>query len=40
MIDYSKTANYPLLLIYGEKDNIVDKNGCDLIYEIWEHQNK
>lgn len=40
MIDYSKTANYPLLLIYGEKDNIVDKKGCDLIYENWKHQNK
>lgn len=40
MIDYSKTANYPLLLIYGEKDNIVDKKGCDLIYENWMHSNK
>lgn len=40
MIDYSKTANYPLLLIYGEKDNIVDKKGCDLIFENWKHQNK
>ncbi|MCK9212420.1 MAG: lysophospholipase [Ignavibacteriaceae bacterium] len=40
MIDYSKTANYPLLLIYGEKDNIVDKNGCDLIYENWKHTDK
>ncbi|MFA6980045.1 MAG: alpha/beta fold hydrolase [Ignavibacteriaceae bacterium] len=40
MIDYSKTANYPLLLIYGEKDNIVDKKGCDLIYENWKHKNK
>jgi len=40
MIDYSKTANYPLLLIYGEKDNIVDKKGCDLIYENWKHTDK
>jgi alpha-beta hydrolase superfamily lysophospholipase len=40
MIEYSKTANYPLLLIYGEKDNIVDKTGCDLIFENWKHQNK
>lgn len=40
MIDYSKSANYPLLLIYGEKDNIVDKKGCDLIYENWKHLNK
>lgn len=40
MIDYSKTANYPLLLIYGEKDNLVDKRGCDLIFENWKHTNK
>jgi len=40
MIDNCKTANYPLLLIYGEKDNIVDKNGCDLIYKNWKHTNK
>ena len=40
MIDYSKTSNYPLLLIYGEKDNIVDKKGCDLIYENWKCKNK
>jgi alpha-beta hydrolase superfamily lysophospholipase len=40
MIDYSKTANYSLLLIYGEKDNIVDKKGCDLIYKNWKNENK
>ncbi|MDP1678202.1 MAG: alpha/beta fold hydrolase [Bacteroidota bacterium] len=40
MIDYSKTADYPLLLIYGEKDNVVDRTGCDLIYENWKCENK
>jgi lysophospholipase len=40
MLDYSKKANYPLLLIYGEKDNLVDKKGCDLIYENWKCKNK
>jgi alpha-beta hydrolase superfamily lysophospholipase len=40
MIDFSKIANYPLLLIYGEKDNIVDKKGCDLIYDSWKSENK
>ncbi len=40
MSDFSKTANYPLLLIYGEKDNIVDKKGCDLIFENWKCPNK
>jgi esterase/lipase len=40
MIDFSKTANYPLLLIYGQKDNLVDKAGCDLIYKNWKSSNK
>jgi alpha-beta hydrolase superfamily lysophospholipase len=35
-----KKADYPLLLIYGLKDNIVDKKGCDLIYKNWKHPNK
>jgi alpha-beta hydrolase superfamily lysophospholipase len=40
MLDYAKIANYPVLVIYGEKDNIVDKKGCDMIYENWKHPNK
>lgn len=40
MIDYSRKANYPLLLVYGMKDNIVDKKGCDMIYNAWQHENK
>jgi alpha-beta hydrolase superfamily lysophospholipase len=40
MINYSKTANYSLLLIYGEKDNIVDKKGCDMIFDAWKYENK
>jgi len=40
MIDYAKTAQYPLLLIYGMNDNIVDEKGCDLIYENWHCENK
>jgi alpha-beta hydrolase superfamily lysophospholipase len=39
-LDYCKNANYPLLLIYGMKDTIVDKTGCDLIYKEWKHLNK
>lgn len=37
---YCKKADYPLLLIYGMKDTIVDKTGCDLIYKNWKHENK
>lgn len=40
MFDYSKKAKYPLLLIYGAKDNIVDKKGCDMIFEAWNLENK
>lgn len=40
MIGYSKTANYPLLLIYGEKDSIVDKMGCDLLFDSWKCEKK
>ncbi|MBX9781736.1 MAG: lysophospholipase [Chitinophagaceae bacterium] len=35
-----KKADYPLLLIYGMNDNIVDKKGCDLIFENWKHPAK
>jgi alpha-beta hydrolase superfamily lysophospholipase len=37
---YSGKANYPLLLVYGMKDNIVDKKGCDSIYSSWKNPNK
>jgi alpha-beta hydrolase superfamily lysophospholipase len=39
-LDYCQKADYPLLLIYGMKDAIVDKEGCDLIYKSWKHENK
>ncbi len=40
MIDYAKKADFPLLLIYGLKDPIVDKKGCDLIFENWKNPDK
>jgi acylglycerol lipase len=40
MPDLCKKAYYPLLLIYGMKDAIADKRGCDLIYKEWRHPNK
>ena len=40
MIDYAKNADYPLLLIYGAKDNIVDKKGLDMIFEFWKFEIK
>jgi alpha-beta hydrolase superfamily lysophospholipase len=39
-LDYCKKADYPLLLIYGLKDNIADKKGCDLIFDNWKNENK
>lgn len=40
MVNYAKTADYPLLLLYGERDPIVDKRGCDYIFESWKCENK
>jgi alpha-beta hydrolase superfamily lysophospholipase len=40
MVSHSKTANFPLLLIYGGKDNIVDKKGCDEIFSTWKSDKK
>lgn len=40
MLDYSKRADYPLLLLYGMQDAIADKAGCDLIFKHWKGNNK
>jgi alpha-beta hydrolase superfamily lysophospholipase len=40
MPEFCERADYPLLLIYGMNDSLVDKKGCDLIYEKWKHPNK
>jgi alpha-beta hydrolase superfamily lysophospholipase len=40
MSTMSARADYPLLLIYGMKDSLVDKKGCDLIFDKWKHPNK
>ncbi len=40
MPEYAKKADYPLLLIYGNDDNIVDKSGCDEIFSVWQSKNK
>ncbi len=40
MLQYCKKADYPLLLIFGLNDSIVDKKGCDLIFENWDSPTK
>jgi alpha-beta hydrolase superfamily lysophospholipase len=40
MADYAKKADYPLLLIYGMEDKLVEKSGCDEIYSVWKSKNK
>ena len=40
MVKYARLADYPLLLLYGDNDMIVDKAGCDEIYSAWKDQNK
>jgi len=40
MVKNSQQADYPLLLVYGDSDMIVDKAGCDEIFTAWKSQNK
>jgi alpha-beta hydrolase superfamily lysophospholipase len=40
MVKKAKKADYPLLLIYGNKDGIVEKSGCDEIFAAWKNPNK
>jgi alpha-beta hydrolase superfamily lysophospholipase len=40
MVRNAQEADFPLLLLYGENDNIVDKSGCDEIYYAWKGKNK
>lgn len=35
MIKNARQIDFPLLLLYGENDNIVDKSGCDEIFFAW-----
>ena len=36
MVKNAQQADYPLLLLYGDNDMIVDKAGCDEIYYCME----
>lgn len=40
MVEKAKKADYPLLLIYGTKDSIVEKSGCDEIFGAWKNPHK
>jgi alpha-beta hydrolase superfamily lysophospholipase len=40
MVENAQKADYPLLLLYGDNDMIVDKVGCDEIFASWKGQNK
>jgi alpha-beta hydrolase superfamily lysophospholipase len=40
MVENAQKADFPLLLLYGENDMIVDKAGCDEIFATWKNQNK
>ena len=40
MIEYSLNANYPLLLLYGSKDGLVDQSGCEAIFNAWKNSQK
>jgi alpha-beta hydrolase superfamily lysophospholipase len=40
MVENARQADYPLLLLYGDNDIVVDKAGCDEIFAAWKGQNK
>lgn len=40
MADKAKNADYPLLLVYGTKDSIIEKSGCDELFTSWKNKNK
>jgi alpha-beta hydrolase superfamily lysophospholipase len=40
MVMCAERATYPLLLIYGTADSIVEKSGCDEIFSAWGSKNK
>lgn len=40
MVENARNANCPLLMLYGGKDMIVDKSGCDEIFSAWRNPNK
>ena len=33
-------AESPLLLIYGTADSLVEREGCDIIYNSWNHSDR
>ncbi|PKO98906.1 MAG: hypothetical protein CVU13_07175 [Bacteroidetes bacterium HGW-Bacteroidetes-8] len=40
MVRNARLADYPLMLIYGERDKLVEKAGCDEIFAAWRGENK
>jgi alpha-beta hydrolase superfamily lysophospholipase len=40
MVVNARKADLPLLLLYGDNDMIVDKTGCDELFNGWKGQNK
>lgn len=40
MTERARNADYPLLLIYGRQDGLVEKSGCDEIFAAWKSPRK
>lgn len=40
MVKNARNAELPLLLLYGENDNIVDQSGCEEIFTAWKGKDK
>ena len=40
MVEFASRAGYPLLLLYGDMDPIVDRSGVENIFQAWKRQDK
>ncbi len=40
LLKKAEKADYPLLILYGNKDSIVEKSGCDEIFAAWKNPRK
>lgn len=40
MVDRARKIEAPLLLVYGTKDSIVERSGCERLLDAWASTNK
>jgi alpha-beta hydrolase superfamily lysophospholipase len=40
MLKNAERSQFPLLLVYGTHDSIIEKKGCELLFDSWKHPRK